>query len=145
MKTLTGKIFLASAIFGLALSAGAMSTLAFRGDSGERSRNFDSAQIEEMKQNREEVQSALQAGDYNAWKEAVKNGPMSENVTEENFARFAEMHRLMQAGDIEGAEAIRAELGLPEKGMGFGKGFRQMRMEDKNGDGVCDYQDIQES
>ncbi|MCK5285999.1 MAG: hypothetical protein KAJ58_02115 [Candidatus Pacebacteria bacterium] len=38
-------------------------------------------------------------------------------MTEENFAQFAEAHELRQAGDFEGAQAIMEDLGI-ERGFG---------------------------
>jgi hypothetical protein len=48
-------------------------------------------------------------------------GRVSEVVTEENFARFAEAHRLATEGKIEEARQIRQELGL---GLNDGNGSR---------------------
>jgi hypothetical protein len=46
---------------------------------------------------------------------------MSEGVTEANFARFAEAHKLMQAGKADEAKVIFDELGI-KRGNGMGKG-----------------------
>lgn len=60
--------------------------------------------------------------DYQAWKEQMQGkGRVSEVVTEENFARFAEAHRLATEGKIEEARQIRQELGL---GLNDGNGSR---------------------
>jgi hypothetical protein len=73
------------------------------------------------------VVAALESGDYAAWKAAMTEGGRTPRVldyiTAENFARFAEAHRLEQAGKHDEAVAIRKELGLPnaEKG-GMGQG-----------------------
>ncbi len=136
------KVLITAAVFGLFLTAGALSTYAFRGGGGGKGGpNFDS-------EKNQAIQESLENGDYNTWKELVADTPMAnENITEENFARFAEMHKLMQEGNREEAEALREELGLPEKG-GFGPKMRKMgnmRFEDKNGDGFCDYQDIEDT
>jgi hypothetical protein len=61
------------------------------------------------------VHSAMESGDYAAFKEAVGDNGPGEFVTEENFDRFVEMHRLIQAGDKDGAKAIAEEIGLPER------------------------------
>jgi len=72
--------------------------------------------------------AAFESGDYNAWKENHQgNGRITEIVTEENFARFSEAHRLTLEGDTEGAATIRAELGLGQgmrNGEGQGSGYR---------------------
>ena len=87
---------------------------AYQGDRAQRGGN--SEQHEAMEQ-------ALENKDYNAWQElAPDKGKMSELITEENFARFAEMHKLMAEGKTDEAKAIGEELGLegfgPMGGMG---------------------------
>lgn len=68
----------------------------------------------------ETMRNAMDSGDYNTWKAALENSPrgkkMLEIVTEENFDKLVESHKLMQAGDYEGAKAIKNELGL-QKGL----------------------------
>ena len=67
------------------------------------------------------VQAALEAGDYEAWQTATGElCRFGENITEENFDQFAEMHRLMQAGDVEGAQTIAEQLGIEPMGKGLG-------------------------
>lgn len=82
--------------------------------------------MEEKKAEREEMEQALTDGDYAKWKEIIDSRPkITDYVNEGNFDRFAEMHKLMKEGDIEGARDIREELGLPDgmgKGMGRGPG-----------------------
>jgi len=111
-----------------------------------------------------QVMDALESGDYNQWKTVMEenNLPMrglNEKITEENFSKFQELHNAMISGDYEAANKIRQELGLgygqidtPKmrgmKGSGLGGPMghmnRNMYFEDKNGDGVCNYQDISE-
>jgi len=51
--------------------------------------------------------------DYEAWSALMDGrGRVTSVITAENFSRFAEAHRLAQEGDFEGANQIRAELGL---------------------------------
>lgn len=73
------------------------------------------------------------------WKNG--NGPMSvalesgnyadlgENskISEEEFNKFLQVHELMQAGDYEGAKALKQEMGLIKKGAGmhFDKGMHR--------------------
>ena len=78
----------------------------------------------------EAAREALEAGDYNAWKEAV-----SSQLTEENFNKIVEMHeanaerfelraqirQAVEDGDFEKAQELRAELG-EEFGIGFRRG-----------------------
>lgn len=108
----------------------------------DRKQNFDraSAPVEvqahfaEMKANQEKMQVVMDNKEYTAWKvlmqEKLANSPVAKTlnvVNESNFSKFVEMHNLMQAGKITEANAIRQELGLPErgggKGMGFGRGM----------------------
>ena len=66
---------------------------------------------------------AFENKDYNAWKEQMQGrGRVSQVINEGNFARFAEMHKLMLEGKTEEAGKIRTELGL---GLGDGSGQGQ--------------------
>lgn len=65
-------------------------------------------------QMREEVKTALENRDYNAWHEAMMP-PIFQHVNEENFNTFADMHDAIQAGDKDKAEELREQLGLPER------------------------------
>lgn len=86
----------------------------------------------EMKTEQEAMQSAITSGDYNTWKNLVearqaKQVKISDVINESNFAKFTEMHKLMESKDFEGAKAIAEELGLNNAhgmgmGMGMGKG-----------------------
>lgn len=66
----------------------------------------------------EAVRAAIEAGDYNAWKNAVDtDAPILTKINESNFSRLVEMHNLKdQANDI------REELGI-ERGDMRGDGF----------------------
>lgn len=64
---------------------------------------------------REAIKVALEAGDYNAWLEAVgEDSPLAGKINEDNFSRLVEAHNLM-----EQAREIFEELGI-KKGMGTG-------------------------
>ena len=93
------------------------------------------AQRESMVAHRATVDAAIQAGDYTAWKTAMSSLPgngrgaeMTSVITEANFAKFVEMHKL-----IAQADAIRVELGLDDKGAtgpgrhGRGQGMQGFR------------------
>ena len=136
-------------------SLGLSSAYAYQGDPNVEGPNYTSQRHEAMTE-------AFENKDFNAWKEArgdMKNGRMMEVVSnEENFAKFVEMRELRLAGDIEGVNAIRAELGL---GQGQGRNgnvkkggqgnYNRMkdnsqrgqnsggRYVDADGDGQCDY------
>jgi hypothetical protein len=106
---------------------------------------------------REAMHTAIENADYAAWAELVGDRPVAEQVTAENFALYAEMHQKFQDGDREGAQELREQLGLPERGPKGerhkrGRGHRQglrhglrdgegLRFQDRNGDGYCDHLD----
>ena len=68
---------------------------------------------------------AFETKDYTAWKDLMEGkGRVTEVVNKENFARFAEAHKVAQGGDIEGAKKIRQEIGLG-LGQGYGKNMEE--------------------
>ena len=75
------------------------------------------------------MEKAFESNDYEAWKNLMQGkGRVTQVVNSENFAKFAEAHRLAESGDLEGAKNIRAELGLglnngSGKGQGQGRGM----------------------
>ena len=73
------------------------------------------------------MEKAFETNDYLAWKNPMQNqGRVTQVINENNFAKFAEAHRLVEKGDLEGAKKIRQELGLGLKngsGQGMGNGF----------------------
>jgi len=77
------------------------------------------------------IEAALEAGDYDAWKELMGGkGRVSEVVTEENFTTFVAMHEAVENGDFEKAKELRKELGLgwrQQDGQGFQRGMGMMR------------------
>ncbi len=90
---------------------------------------------------------AFENKDYAAWKAQMGDRGAVRQVTEQNFARFAEMHQLMLDGKTTEAAAIRAELGLGQGGgNGQGRGMHAGQrgqnkggnFVDANGDGQCD-------
>ena len=71
----------------------------------------------EFQQHREEAREALEAGDYDAWTEATREGcPLKEEITEEDFSRIAEAYN---SGEDMGS--IMEDLGV-ERGPGRGHG-----------------------
>ena len=52
---------------------------------------------------KEERKTALENNDYEAFKTAAEGTPLADQITEENFSKFVEMHNLIEAGDKEGA------------------------------------------
>lgn len=68
---------------------------------------------------------AFETKDYTAWKDLMEGkGRVTEVVNKDNFARFAEAHKVAQRGDIEGAKKIRQEIGLG-LGQGYGKNMEE--------------------
>jgi hypothetical protein len=154
MKMNNKKVIIPS-ILGLAAVAaisfaGASNTLAYRGDTSQKGPNYS-------EQRHEVMEKAFEENNYNAWKEQMNGqGRVSDVVTEENFSRFAESHRLGEAGETAKADEIRKELGLRTsngertgegygKGRGMGQGQGENRGQnnggnfvDSNGDGKCD-------
>jgi len=129
-------------VLGLAIAgAAAYSTgaLAYRGDVNKTGPNYSPERHEQMER-------AFESNDYNAWKNLMNGrGRVSEVVSEGNFNRFAQMHKLMEEGKNDEANKIRQELGLGQGG-GQGKGMvdgqrgqnRGGSFVDANGDGKCD-------
>lgn len=131
---------LAAAIMGVGVY---QYTDAYRGDPSVKGPNYSEARHEQM-------QTAFENKDYNAWKNLMQDrGRVTQVVNEGNFARFAEMHQLMLEGKIDQANKIRQELGLGQQGgsgkrMGRGmkaggcNGNCKGNFVDANKDGVCD-------
>jgi len=94
--------------------------LAYQGDYTQRGPNCTSERHEEMT-------AALESNDYSAWAALMRGkGRITQVISESNFARFAEAHRLAEEGKYEEANAIRKELGLRTKdGERVGAGYRQ--------------------
>lgn len=168
---LGGLAALALLVIGVTAASAANNHLRQGGDLTEEERAERQEMREEHKVQKEahraEMESLLEVGDYNAWKEAVEahqaereaNRPCGDDcpempnvldkITEDNFAKFVEMHNLMKNGDKEGAKAIADELGLEKFGSkkmmrkGMRKFMRNHEFKDNNGDGVCDRLDIE--
>lgn len=79
----------------------------------------------------EEMHNAFDDLDYDAWVSLMSESGRSPRVlsvvNEDNFATFVEAHEAGEAGDLERAAELRAELGLnngsgPKDGTGFGGG-----------------------
>jgi hypothetical protein len=125
----------------IAISQGA---LAYRGNPDQIGSNYSPERHAEM-------QKAFENKDYNSWKSLMNGrGRVTQVVNEQNFPRFAEMHKLMLEKKYDEANQIRKELGLGQgngqsngQGQGSGKGMKQGRgggtnFVDKDGDGNCD-------
>ncbi len=100
------KYLVGAAALALALGAGALSVSAYQGDYSQAGPNYTAEKHAIM-------EVAFENNNYDAWLEQMAGrGRVTQVVTPENFAQFAKAHQLGQEGDAEGANAIRAELGL---------------------------------
>jgi len=112
-----------------ALLAGVISgtALAYRGDPNVQGPNYSPERHEAMEQ-------AFENNDYNSWKQLMEQnahrGRVMDVINKSNFAQFAQVHELMEAGKIDEANALRQQLGLGLKngsgqgrGQGMGKGM----------------------
>ena len=75
------------------------------------------------------MEKAMDSNNYQAWSGLTEgHGRVTKVINADNFAQFAEAHRLAHEGDLEGADAIRKELGLRTRNgekVGAGYGERQ--------------------
>lgn len=66
-----------------------------------------------MHESRQAMHDALEAGDYDAFKEAIEGTPLADIITSESdFELFQEAHELKDEGDFDGAKAIFDTLGI---------------------------------
>jgi len=116
------KIILGISVLALAgafFIAGSNGASAYRGDPNVKGPNYNPERHAAM-------QKAFESNDYAAWRALMPgNGRVTQVINESNFAKFAEMHELMEEGKFAEANAIRTELGLGLKnGQGRGMGGR---------------------
>jgi len=79
-----------------------------------------------------QMQEIIDNKDYQAWLEIVGDKPVTEYINQDNFSRFLEMKEARHSGDFDTADAIREELGMPERGTHREEGPRRG---DGNGQG----------
>ncbi len=107
-------------VLGLGISG---SALAYQGDYTKKGPNY-TAEFESQ------ITKVMTEVDYEGWKklmdEKVGNKRVTEVITKDNFAKFAEAWKLAHEGKIKEANIIRKELSLrtsdDARGMGQGKG-----------------------
>ncbi len=76
-------------------------------------------QMSGMREQREDMKLAIEAGDYDAFKVAAENWPMSSNIQDESdFEILVQLHQAKLDGDYETVYELREQLGLPG---GFGE------------------------
>lgn len=70
------------------------------------------------------IEKAFATNDYTSWKALMQNkGRVTQVINKDNFAKFAEAHKLAKNGDTTQANKIRQELGLGlDQGMKNGTG-----------------------
>lgn len=93
-------------ISGFAIMAIANSVFAYQGDSSKKGPNYTEERHAAM-------EKAFESNDYAAWKNQMQGrGRVTQVINEGNFAKFSQMHELMDEGKTAEANAIRTELGL---------------------------------
>lgn len=94
---------------------------AYRGDPNTKGPNYTQERHEAMIK-------AFENKDYNAWKKLMNGkGRVTQVINEKNFAKFAEVHKLMLQGKTAEANKIKAELGLGQNCSGQGQGYGRNR------------------
>ena len=83
----------------------------------------------EMREHREDMKLAIEAGDYKAFKVAAENLPMLSNIqNEDDFQMLIQLHQAKQDRDHETVDELREQLGLPG-------GFGEHKMSGQSGRG----------
>lgn len=115
----TKRYLLGLSALALMLLVGASTVSAYQGDYTKKGPNYSEDRHLAMTQ-------AFENLDYTTWSNLMNGkGRVTKVVTEENFAKFAEAHKLALSGNYAGADAIRAELGLRTRnGEGMGAEYR---------------------
>ena len=125
----TKKIILGLGALALVLGiSGAITSTAnaYRGDPSLKGPNYSVERHTAM-------EKAFETNDYTTWKNLMQNqGRVTQVINKDNFAKFAEAHKLALKGDLAGAQKIRQELGLglkngsgQEMKNGFGRGMNR--------------------
>lgn len=98
-------------------------TQAYRGDMSVKGPNYTVERHEAM-------EKAFDNNDFTAWQKLMEgHGRVTQVVNKDNFAKFAQIHKLTEAGKITEAETLRKELGLGlRNGQGRGSGIGMGRM-----------------
>ena len=114
-------IFSATALVLGGIAFSAKPADAYRGDPSVQGPNCS-------EENHEAMEAAFDTNDYHAWASLKQGkGRVALVINENNFARFAQAHKLAQEGKMDEAKQIRAELGLGLKdgqGQGYAQGYR---------------------
>jgi len=88
------------------MGVSASTVLAYRGDPAVNGPQYSAERHASM-------EKAFENNDYDVWKNLMQGkGRVTQVITKENFAKFAEAHELMEQGKTAEAKQIRQELGL---------------------------------
>lgn len=132
------KFYILVGALGLLVTTLTVSTITFAGEGfGKKFENLSpekQAQIQAKKdafqQKHEELNVIIEEEDFDAWAELMASqGKDEEFITEENFAKYIEMHQLIEEGKekFEQAREIAEELGIEKTGQhkkgSIGKAF----------------------
>jgi len=99
---------------------------AYRGDTTVKGPNYTVERHTAM-------EKALETNDYTTWQKLMEGrGNVTKIVTKDNFAKFAQIHKLTEEGKTAEAQKIRQELGLSThngafRGNGQGHGMHRNR------------------
>lgn len=90
---------------------------AYRGDVSVKGPNYTAERHESM-------EKAFDSLDFTSWQTLMAGrGRVTQVVNKDNFAKFSQMHELMEDGKLVEAQKLRAELGLGlQNGQGKGTG-----------------------
>ena len=81
------------------------------------------------------MEQAFESNDYTAWANLMQGrGRVTQIINQNNFAKFAEMHELVEQGKTLEAQKIRQDLGLGSQnggGKGRGMGMGMGRFQNK--------------
>ena len=133
------KISYLFAVLFVGLIATSVMAYAYRGDPNTVGPNYN-----ENAHN--EIVSAIESGDYNAWITARKQynlpmrGKIFSVINEDNLELFRKMREARLNGDLDRVNEIREELRLGQGNMkrGNSKMNRGSNFVDSNNDGICD-------
>lgn len=114
------------AVLGLILTMGIVSLI--NAQQTNDSKNFEKSNF--FPGRNEDIKKAIENNDYATWKNLMGDKSITEKINESNFAKFVEMHTMIQNNDSDGAKKIAEELGINSrmrngfkmKGQGQGKG-----------------------
>lgn len=137
-KYMNNKFLVTGLVLGGVALAG--TTFAFQGQENRPSEDRDA--------HRASMQEVMNDNNYEGWKTLMteryekaeaRHKEMQEKHSQvllainspEAFEKMTQIHELRKSGDIDGANALRAELGLPE--MGNGKGFAEGKKHEGRG------------